>query len=145
MGGLLTAMRTIRPQTVRQFFALATQHMRWQLNDLARRLDEQPAVAALAEGGIAAPPSSSGSGLTPDARRMWAAIDGLPEVEREVFDLVRVQGLTYAEAAGVVEGSVKTVQRRLNRARLLLAQQLADLRPGTSATPLEPPGNTLAP
>jgi RNA polymerase sigma-70 factor (ECF subfamily) len=35
---LLTALRTTRPPTVRQFFALACQHMRWQLNDLARRL-----------------------------------------------------------------------------------------------------------
>src|SRR6516225_2852137 len=38
---LLKAMRTVRPQTVRQFFALANQHMRWELNDLARRLDKQ--------------------------------------------------------------------------------------------------------
>jgi RNA polymerase sigma-70 factor (ECF subfamily) len=130
VAGLLTAMRTIRPQTVRQFFALATQHMRWQLNDLARRLDEQPAAAALPEAGVAAPPSSGGSALSPDARRMLAAIDGLPEDEREVFDLVRIQGLTYVEAAGVVGVSVKTVQRRLNRGRLLLAEQLADLQPG---------------
>jgi RNA polymerase sigma-70 factor (ECF subfamily) len=145
VAGLLTALRTIRPQTVRQFFALATQHMRWQLNDLARRLDEQPTIAALAEGGVAAPPSSSGSGLTPNARRMLAAIEGLPEVERETFDLVRLQGLTYVEAAGVVGVSVKTVQRRLNRARLLLAEQLADLQPGTSHTPPEPPDDTPAP
>ena len=34
---LLTALRTTRPPTVRRFFALANQHMRWQLNDLARR------------------------------------------------------------------------------------------------------------
>jgi hypothetical protein len=27
------------PRTVRQLFALANQHMRWGLNDLARRLD----------------------------------------------------------------------------------------------------------
>jgi RNA polymerase sigma-70 factor (ECF subfamily) len=128
VAGLLTALRTIRPQTVRQFFALATQHMRWQLNDLARRLDERPATAALAETGVAAPPSSA-SALSPDARRMLQAIERLPEDEREVFDLVRIQGLTYAEAAGVVGVSVKTVQRRLNRGRLLLAEQLADLRP----------------
>ena len=32
--------------------------------------------------------------LTPDARRMLEAIDGLPEDEREAFDLVRIQGLT---------------------------------------------------
>src|SRR5215831_4099334 len=66
VAGLLTALRTVRPRTVRQFFALATQHMRWQLNDLARLLDSRPAAAPLVEGGIAAPPSSSGSGLTPD-------------------------------------------------------------------------------
>ena len=48
--GLLKAMRSIRPQTVRQFFALANQHMRWQLNDLARRLDERPAAVELREG-----------------------------------------------------------------------------------------------
>src|SRR5262249_38057947 len=55
VAGLLTALRTVRPQTVRQFFALANQHMRWQLNDLARRLDERPADAALADTGVAAP------------------------------------------------------------------------------------------
>jgi RNA polymerase sigma-70 factor (ECF subfamily) len=125
---LLTALRTNRPQSVRQFFATAAQHIRWQLNDLARRFDEQPAVAALAESGVAVP-ASTASGLTPNARRMLAAIDGLPEAEREVFDLVGVQGLTHAEAAGVVGTSVKTVQRRMNRARLLLVEQLADLRP----------------
>jgi RNA polymerase sigma-70 factor (ECF subfamily) len=126
---LLTALRTTRPATVRQFFALACQHMRWQLNDLARRLDEQPAVASMPEAGVAAPPSSTGSGLTPDGRRMLAAIEGLPEDEREVFDLVGIQGLAHTEAAGVVGVSEKTVQRRLNRARLLLAERLADLRP----------------
>lgn len=131
VAGLLTALRATRPSTVRQFFALACQHMRWQLNDLARRLDEQPRAAALAESGVAMPPNSTGSGLTPDGRRMLVAIEGLPEDEREVFDLVRIQGLTHAEAAGVIGASLKTVQRRLNRARLLLAEQLADLDPGS--------------
>ena len=31
-----------RPQNVSQFFALANQHMGWELNDLARRLDDSP-------------------------------------------------------------------------------------------------------
>jgi RNA polymerase sigma factor (sigma-70 family) len=142
VAGLLTALRTVRPRTVRQFFALANQHMRWQLNDLARRLDQQPRAAPLAESGVAAPPSSGDTVLGPDARRMLAAIEGLPEAEREAFDLVRIQGLTHAEAAEVVGVSAKTVQRRLNRARLLLAEQLADLRPaGPDATP-RPPGDT---
>lgn len=127
--GLLTALRTTRPPTVRRFFALANQHMRWQLNDLARRLDERPAAAVLSEAGVVAPPASTVSGLSPDGRRMLEVIDGLPEDEREVFDLVGIQGLTHAEVAVVVGVSEKTVQRRLNRARLLLAERLADLRP----------------
>jgi RNA polymerase sigma-70 factor (ECF subfamily) len=36
---LLKAMRQVQPEAVRQFFALANRHMRWRLNDLARRLD----------------------------------------------------------------------------------------------------------
>src|ERR1700730_7230238 len=74
VAGLLTALRKVRPQTVRQFFALANQHMRWQLNDLARLLDDRPHAAPLAECGVAAPPSSSDSVLGQDARRMLAAI-----------------------------------------------------------------------
>src|SRR5262249_18493406 len=77
---LLKALRQARPQTVRQFFALANQHMRWELNDMARRLDEQPAAVELQEGLVPAA-SSSGSGLTPNGRRMLEAIDDLPEDE----------------------------------------------------------------
>jgi RNA polymerase sigma-70 factor (ECF subfamily) len=141
---LLTALRTTRPATVRQFFALACQHLRWQLNDQARRLDERPAAAALPESGVAAPPDSTASGLSADGRRVLGVIEGLPEEEREVFDLVGIQGLTHAEAAAVVGVSEKTVQRRLNRARLLLAERLADLRPATPGEPA-PPGDTPPP
>jgi RNA polymerase sigma-70 factor (ECF subfamily) len=133
VAGLLTALRKTRPPTVRRFFALANQHMRWQLNELARRLDERPAAAALAESGVAAWPASSASVLSPDGLQMLEAIEGLPEDEREVFDLVGVQGLTHAEAATVVGVSEKTVQGRLNRARLLLAERLADHFPRTHA------------
>jgi len=126
---LLKAMREVRPQTVRQFFALANQHMRWELNDLARRLDKQPTAVELREGLVAAP-ASSGSGLTPDGRRMLEAIGDLPEDEREAFDLVRVQGMTRTEAAQVLGVSAVTVKRRLNRGLRLLTEKLSDLRPG---------------
>ena len=46
---LLKALREARPANVRQFFALAGQHMRWELNDMARRLDDQPVVVELPE------------------------------------------------------------------------------------------------
>jgi RNA polymerase sigma factor (sigma-70 family) len=143
VAGLIAAMRKVRPRTLREFFGLAAQHMRWQLNDLARLLDERSAVLALDSGGVPAAPSS-GSALTPNARRMLEAIDGLPEDEREAFNLIRVQGLTYPEAAEVLGVSVKTVQRRLNRARLMLAEKLDDLRPSLP-TPEPPPGDTPSP
>jgi len=128
VGRLLKTLQEVRPETVRKFFALANQHMRWELNDLARRLDQQPAGVELREGLVPAPPSSS-SGLSPDACRMLAAIEGLPEDERETFGLVRIQGMTQAEAAQVLNISTKTVQRRLNHALVLLAETLSDLRP----------------
>jgi RNA polymerase sigma-70 factor (ECF subfamily) len=99
-----------------------------KLNDLARRLDTQPAPAELSEGLVPAP-ASSVSGLTPEGLRMLQAIDQLPEDEREVFDLVRIQGMTQEEAAQLLGVSAVTVKRWLNRSLRLLTEQLADLRP----------------
>jgi RNA polymerase sigma-70 factor (ECF subfamily) len=125
---LLKALREARPGNVRQFFALANQHIRWELNEMARRLDEQPGAVELREGLVPAP-ASSDSGLTPDSRRMLAAIAALPEEEREAFDLVRIQGLTQAEAGQVLGVSAATVNRRLNRGLQLLLEALDDLGP----------------
>src|SRR5947208_7010723 len=81
---LLKALREVRPGTVRQFFALAGQHMRWELNDLARRLDHQPAAVELHDGLVPAP-ASSDSGLSPEGRRILDVIDALPADEQEAF------------------------------------------------------------
>jgi RNA polymerase sigma-70 factor (ECF subfamily) len=126
---LMKALRQARPANTRQFFALACQHMRWELNDLARRLDEKPAAVELRDESVPSPPSS-GSGLSPDGRRILEAIDGLPESEREAFDLVRIQGMTQTEASQVLGVSVMTVRRRLNHGLQLLAATLGDLGPG---------------
>lgn len=125
---LIKAMREVKPTTTRQFFGLATQHMRWELNDLARRLDEQVKAVELRDGAVAAP-ATSGSVLSPNARRMFEAIDNLPDEEREVFDLVRIQGLPQTDVAEMLGVATKTVQRRLNRGLMLLAEKLGDLRP----------------
>jgi len=125
---LLKAMRSVHPQTVRQFFALVNQHMRWELNDVARRLDEQPSAVEVCEGMVPAP-ASSDSELTPDAQRILKAIDELPEDEREVFGLIHIQELMQEEVAEVLGVSVRTVQRRLSSSLLLLTKELDDLRP----------------
>jgi RNA polymerase sigma factor (sigma-70 family) len=127
---LLKAMREVRPRTVREFFALASQHMRWELNDLARRLDRQAPFVALNEA-LVPSPASSHAVLTPDGRRMLEAIESLPADEQEAFSLIRIQGLTLDEAAEVLGVSTKTVKRRVNRGRMILAERLSDLRPDT--------------
>jgi len=124
---LLRALRAVQPGTVRQFFALANQHIRWELNDLARRLDKEPGL--LHDVDVAAPVPSSRSGVSVRLERILTAIDALPEGEREVFELVNVQGLSHAEAAALLAVSTKTVQRRLHRGLVLLAEALDDLRP----------------
>jgi RNA polymerase sigma-70 factor (ECF subfamily) len=127
---LLKALRHARPPTARQFFALACQHIRWELNEMARRLDEQPPVGELREDLAPASAPTSASGLTADARRILAAIEDLPQDEREAFDLVRIQGLPQAEAAEVLGTSTSTINRRLQRAVRRLATALADMCPG---------------
>jgi RNA polymerase sigma factor (sigma-70 family) len=123
---LIKALREIHPGTVRQFFALASQHMRWELNEMARRLDEQPTAAELREGLVPAQ-AISDSQLTAGVRRMLEVIERLPEGEREAFELVRIQGMSQAEAARMLEVSVATVNRRLSRGLQLLAAELGDL------------------
>lgn len=116
---------------MRQFFALANRHMRWELNDLARHLDRAAPACELHDSQVAAGRVSESSiPPAPNLSRILTAIDGLAEDEREVFDLVRLQGLSHGEAAQVVGVSVKTVQRRLKRSLVLLSARLGDLSPG---------------
>jgi RNA polymerase sigma-70 factor (ECF subfamily) len=139
---LMKALREARPGNVRQFFKIANQHMRWELNDVARRLDGQMRAVEIVEE-VPAGPETSASQLSPVARRMFAAIDELPEDEREAFELVKIQGMTQVEAADMLGVSDRTVLRRLNRALLLLTQKLGDLRP-VSAPPDEKSGEAGA-
>jgi RNA polymerase sigma factor (sigma-70 family) len=65
---------------------------------------------------------------------MLQAIEELPEDEREV-DLVRIQGMTQVEVAEILGVANKTVQRKLNRALLILAETLDDLWAGREPPP----------
>ena len=125
---MIKAMRAVRPHNIRQFFAVCSQHMRWELNDLARRLDKQPHVFQVNESAVAAELPSACSQLSPNAVRILETIERLPDEEREMFDLVRLQGITFQEAASIAGVSTKTVQRRVNRAVMLLSEQLGDLQ-----------------
>ncbi len=57
------------------------------------------------------------------------AIDRLPDDEREAFELVWYGGQTLRETAEVLDVSLSTVVRRLNRARLFLHQSMNGEQP----------------
>ncbi len=122
---LIKALREARPANVREFFGLANHHMRWELNDLARRLDEHTPPVEVDEA-VARQSTVGEPVINANARRMLAALDRLDEEEREVLGLVRIQGLTHDEAAEVLGVATKTIQRRMNRVRVKLATLLKD-------------------
>ena len=53
-----------------------------------------------------------------------AQVEALPEDERQAVGLLYYQGLSQEEAAAVLGVSVRTVKRRWQSARLLLAKAL---------------------
>lgn len=58
------------------------------------------------------------------ASRLHSAIDSLSEKYRLAFILKEVQGLSYEEAAQVLNLSVGTVKSRIHRAKMLLRERL---------------------
>jgi RNA polymerase sigma-70 factor, ECF subfamily len=58
------------------------------------------------------------------------AVAGLPPRCREVFELSRVHGLSYAEIASSLEISVKTVEAQMGKALRILRERLAPWLPG---------------
>src|SRR5262245_2087646 len=126
VGRLIRALGQVKPRSVREFFGLANRHIRWELNDLARRIDALPASQGYAAEPQDQQPSTS-SGDTATLRRVLGAIEALPEEDREVFELVRIQGMTHGEAAEVLEVAERTIQRRLRRCLLALTESVGDL------------------
>jgi RNA polymerase sigma-70 factor (ECF subfamily) len=80
-----------------------------------RELDEEPTISgeavAIAELGL---------------REVERALESLPAEQRAVLALVAVEGLSYREAADVLETPIGTVMSRLARARAALAERLGE-------------------
>jgi RNA polymerase sigma-70 factor (ECF subfamily) len=64
---MLKALRAQHPENVRRFFALANQHMRWELNEMARGLRRTDSRCSTA----ASPPRRSPPTSSRSARNSW--------------------------------------------------------------------------
>lgn len=75
------------------------------------------------------PPPDKDLGLTEIDSAVRSAVAELPPRCREVFELSRAQGLSYAEIAQTMEISVKTVEAQMGKALRTLRERLAPWLP----------------
>jgi RNA polymerase sigma-70 factor, ECF subfamily len=71
------------------------------------------------------------------ARGLYAALAGLPDAERAVFELHALDGLTPGEAARVLGIRPVTARVRLHRARTALRTRLAEPDTPAITRPME--------
>ena len=127
---LCRALDQVQPPTARDFFRLATAHIRRELIDLARHHFGPEGAAAhhsTQAGTLPAEPPAKRAERPDNLAEMaeFHRIAGeLPEEEREVFDLLWYQELTQQESAALLGVSERTVKRRWQSARLMLARSL---------------------
>jgi RNA polymerase sigma factor (sigma-70 family) len=137
---LLRALPEVQPATVRQFFALSAEQIRRELLDLAKHYFG-PQGAGAKHATEAGRPDGAGPlhdrpdrSHEPRLLAAWcefhARVRELPDDEREVVDLLFYQELTQAEAAAILNVTVRTVQRRWQSALLKLHTLLKDQWPG---------------
>jgi RNA polymerase sigma-70 factor (ECF subfamily) len=123
------------PASGRDFIRLAAAQIRRELIDLARHYRSQAAGPLPAGGETDGPPgdppeTTQDPGRLADWGEFHCQIAALPDEEREVFDLLWYQGLSQAEAAAVIQVSLKTLKRRWQAARRQLYRALDGKLPG---------------
>jgi len=118
---LWRSLEEVTPQDVRSFFALAAVQIRRELIDMARHHYGPHGIGAKhatndGEPGEF-PENSKETGTTDDPVSLteWTElhekVQELPDVEREVFDLLYYHGLTQAEAAEILGIPLRTLKR----------------------------------
>ena len=116
----------VRPTTAREFFGLAARNVRWQVQDMLRKRSEQKI-----DNDVLAQFSDDDS-LTDSAEEkekwdlLWAAVDNFSEDEREVFDLIWINGLSQYEAADTIGKTRNQVDSIWRRIKIAIAKSCKD-------------------
>lgn len=130
---LYRSLASVQPESARHFYNLAAAQIRRVLIDLARKHSGPEGLGANldtnAVNAQSSTPQVRHEGVDPGEPTdllQWAEfhaqIERLPEEEREVFSLLWYDGLTQEEAANALSTSVRTIKRRWQSARFLLAR-----------------------
>ena len=125
------ALAEVRPDSARQFYGLAATQIRRELLDLAKHYYGAEGLGANhhSDGGSAAtakPDDAVEPETLDDWTRFHEQVEGLPDDQREVVELLWYEGLSQPEAAEVLGVSLATVKRRWQAARLRLCELLED-------------------
>ena len=93
-------------------------------NQVLKRLRGEGRYVELDDGRVEAAAIEPASLSTADTAGVRQAVVSLPSDYREVVVLCEFQGMSYREAAHVLDTPIGTVRSRLHRARALLAKKL---------------------
>jgi RNA polymerase sigma-70 factor, ECF subfamily len=119
---VLARPRHLEPGRERAYLITAVRHA-WYDRLRARSLRPQPGTLDDHEQALASP--LPGPAEVADTKRVYEAIGQLSDDHRLVVAAVDVAGLSYAEAAEMLEVPVGTVMSRLHRGRSRVAAALA--------------------
>lgn len=134
---MLRALDNLPIGTPRDFFKLAATNLRWEL----KALREHHAAAKRPDRLLETNTEHDPKGGAPIVGRQLAAaearpdwdesvsryldvVEGMGEEDREMLDLVILNGLTQTEAAAVLDMPLITFRRRYDEARLRLARRI---------------------
>lgn len=128
---LCRSLEAAHPESARHFYNLAALQIRRELIDLARHYN------GARESHIQEHYEHTGmrnvSSAEPASLEEWTAfhkaVAALPNIERELFDLIWYEGLSQEQAASVLAVSVRTAKRRWQSARLRLIDSLNGEKP----------------
>jgi len=136
MVRLLRALSDVPLTSAAEFFRLAATQIRRELLDLIKHFYGPEGMGAKHASDVPAVGSDGAnprhekitSTLDPAKLAAWSEfhekVDGLPDVERRVFDLLWYQGFSQAEAALVLNVSESTVKRRWVEAKAQLGEYM---------------------
>ena len=140
---LYRSLQDVQPETVREFLGLAATQIRRELVDLARKINGPEGIGANRDTNAGRESQSNGQipryekaqdTAGPATLLLWTEfhrhVEQLPDEEREVFDLIFYQELSQAEAAELLDVSVRTIKRRWRSAKLILYEAMNGELPG---------------